>query len=192
MIRFIHWHLPVLILAILTGCASSTTTTGTKLAELVQPVDRMTVIVEYGKIGPARNNVDMAKDGLFAELPNRLPLVFAEHGVTAKVIILKSESGLVDPFQLREIGSEPFLMHISPKVIRHHPSSGAIGIDFGAMLHDQSSKTVVWRGILSFGKAGSAKVNEASADEFSTQLFAQLQRDGIVRVTSNFKPPAKN
>ncbi|HTD06703.1 hypothetical protein [Undibacterium sp.] len=180
----------VIVSLSLFGCAT-TTTTGQKLVAIEQPLNGFGVVLMPWVPDEKKTSNSSA---LYSELKSmgvllpllfqRIPLVLEANNIENKTILGRADPEAKGRYKVDEILDFQYVLSIVPVRGVYQNYGGHIDMTMTTSLFDRAAKKVIWSGTINFKKHGIAKINEETADEFARQLLVQLNKDGIVRLST--------
>lgn len=162
--RTTHWALIFLIAYALAGCASPVS--GHRLVEQIQPIKRISVVVQYGRPvnGGFNGDVDMSR--LLERLSSRVPLMLTINGIAT------------------ERTDSKFDLVIGPRVARTYirrEGPALVELTVGAAILDKvSGSRKIWEGAMIYVVSNSSSINDRAIDEFAKEFLEQLARDKVL------------
>jgi hypothetical protein len=178
------------IAALVVGCAT-TTTKGTRLAELDAPITQMGILINQGEFvnsefggraGTYASNKVLSD--LMPRLPKRMQAVFAANDIESNIVLRSPNNKNVSAEDAAALNIRRYLLVISP-VSATYDNRGRRSVEMRAAIVDRNNQKNIWTGAILFALDGLGRIDDKAADEFSKELLIQLNSNGMIQLKSD-------
>jgi hypothetical protein len=168
-IRFTHWALSLLSIYILAGCASPVS--GHRLADEIQPIRKLSFVVQYGKSKNENLAHDFYMNELLSRLSNRVPLMLAINGIETE----RTETR--------------YDLVLGPRSVRTYTrSNGSMFVEMNltAFILDKAAGSKrIWEGELIYVSVAPASMSDSSIDAVTKEFLEKLAEDKVLSLQAS-------